>query len=171
MNQRDALLKELHEKDRIISELQECGRRDRDRVSAAYKKMTELQTEIEELEKDVRSAKRGAETHEKKARSAEKRARVQIKRSLALLKEPSKTLCSRIIVLESIIKELAAQMNLPGNEIIALSEICTENDPMLKNALQKTEENSKSEDLIDYLDKHGVQSILGIDVDRSFIDE
>ncbi|KAI5165830.1 hypothetical protein NEIRO03_1422 [Nematocida sp. AWRm78] len=170
MERSDRLLKELHEKEDVIAELKENSRKERDRIGVLYKKVGALQEEIERLKELLRSTKKHLSIYERKAASAEKRGKVQTKKALSLVKEPQSTLTSRILVLESIIRELGSQLNLPVNEIIALSEICTENDPLLKNVLQNNEENDNNEDLIDYLDKNGVNSILGIEIDRSGID-
>ncbi|KAI5192744.1 hypothetical protein NEMIN01_2189 [Nematocida minor] len=171
MDRTDALLKELHLKDAVIAELKAGSKKDKDLLNTAYKKITSLQGEIEGLKEALRKTKKAVATQERRASSMEKKARVHINRSLSVMKEPQRVAANRILVLEWIVRELSEQRNLPANEIISLSEICTENDPMLKNILQEKEEEVCSEDLIDYLDKNGVKSILGIDIDQSIIDD
>ncbi|KAI5159437.1 hypothetical protein NEAUS03_0296 [Nematocida ausubeli] len=170
MERTDGLLRELHAKDEIISELKKNGRQERDRVRDLYKKVDALQEENDRLKETLRSTKRNLAVHERKAKSAERRGLVQTRKILGLTKEPHTALINRVLTLEWIVRELGTQLNFPVNEIISLSEICMENDPLLRNVLQKNEEDINSNDLIDYLDKNGVNSILGIEIDRSLLD-
>ncbi|KAH9387256.1 uncharacterized protein NEMAJ01_2152 [Nematocida major] len=168
--QKDAFTKELHEKDEVISELKEASRRDRDRVSDAYRKMASLQERVHHLQEAIRAEKKAVSSHEKAARSAEKRANAQIKRALSALKEPQRLTARRLLSLEWLVLEMAKKLRLPGEEILSLAEVCPENDPALKCAIETDkEEDEDKEDLIAYLDKNGVRSILGIDMDLSLL--
>lgn len=169
MDRIDALLKELHAKDRVITALKSDTKAHKERVDISHRKILDLHKEIEDLKEELRRARMCISIERRRTNNIEKKARAHINRSLSVIKEPQRAIANKVLVLEWIVRELAEQRNLPGNEIVALCDICSENDPMLKNILEGKPKDYG--DLIDYLDKNGVKSLLGIDVDQSLLED
>lgn len=180
--QRDSLLKELHQKEMRIEKLLEEAREYRSELSLAAAREAALKIELEKNASSLRETQRKLQRKEYAAKQIEKRCKARIKREAQIRGLPKDEKDRRISVLEWVVKKICAKHSLAFKEILSLSEICGEEDPLIISCIdieKKAPEEKKTfgrstqlsagkkEDLIEYLDNNGVKSMLDIKIDQT----
>ncbi|KAI5180447.1 hypothetical protein NEOKW01_0751 [Nematocida sp. AWRm80] len=185
------LIKEIYNKDTLISTLTNKINTLSTSITDRNITIDTLNRRIDSLNTKIRSLLMTIKTNRNVNRNLIRSTTSRINRQKELSKYSSAEIQNRVFVLEWIIRELTKNTQVPVEELLRISEVCKENDPILIRILNPENNNTSEDtqlnqanltdlhnlpedtttDLIEYLDKNGIKSMLDIKLESIYKEE